>query len=98
MLHPKRLDNEASSLEQWKNPLISMQKRLAIADSIISSQCTQIDRMEKCLQSKHHDNWIIEFNESVFVVFDPTTDGSDIIGAARTLDEAKRLLDHCMAQ
>lgn len=98
MLHPKRLDNEASSPEMWKNPLISMQKRLAIADSIISSQRTQIDQLEKCLQPKHHDNWIIEFNESVFVVFDPTTGGSDIIGAARTLDEAKRLLDHCMAQ
>lgn len=97
MLHPKRLDNEASSSEMWKNPLISMQKRLAIADSI-SSQRTQIDRLEKCLQPKHHDNWIIEFNESVFVVFDPTTDGSDIIGATRTLDEAKRLLDHCMVQ
>lgn len=95
MLHPKRLDNEASSLEQWKNPLTSMQKRLAIADSLISSQSALIDRLEKCLQPKHHDNWIIEFNESVFVVFDPTTDGSDIIGATRTLDEAKQLLDRC---
>lgn len=98
MSHPKRPNNEAPPLEQWKNPLTSIQKRLAITDSIISSQRTQIDRLEKCLQPKHHDNWIIEFNESVFVVFDPMTDGSDIIGAARTLDEAKRLLDHCMAQ
>lgn len=98
MLHTKRSDNEASSLEMLKNPLISMQKQLAIADSLISSQRALIDRLEKCLRPKHHDNWIIEFNESVFVVFDPTTDGSDIIGAARTLDEAKRLLDRCMVQ
>ena len=98
MSHPKRPNNEAPPLETWKNPLIPMQKRLAIADSMISSQHALIDRLEKYLQPKHHDNWIIEFNESVFVVFDPTTDGSDIIGAARTLDEAKQLLDHCMAQ
>lgn len=95
MSHPKQPNNEASPLQLWKNPLIPMQKRLAIADSMISSQSALIDRLEKYLQPKHHDNWIIEFNESVFVVFDPTTDGSDIIGAARTLDEAKQLLDRC---
>lgn len=37
----------------------------------------------------HH---IFKFGEAVFVVFDPTDDGSSIVGAYRTLREAQRAL------
>ena len=49
----------------------------------------EVDR----LQPQYHGNWILEYPGDVFVVFDPTTDGSDILGAARTLEEAEAILN-----
>jgi len=40
-----------------------------------------------------HDKNIYQYGEAVFVVFDPTDDGSSILGACRTLEEAKALLN-----
>lgn len=37
--------------------------------------------------------WICEYPGDVFVVFDPMTDGANIVGAARTLREAGAMLD-----
>lgn len=49
----------------------------------------EVDR----LQPQHHGYWIREYPGDVFVVFDPTTDGSGILGAARTLEEAEAILN-----
>ena len=49
MLHPKRLDDEASSSEMWKNPLTSMQKRLAIADSRVR----YVDKLQSYSEEAH---------------------------------------------
>lgn len=38
---------------------------------------------------------IFEYNEDIFVVFDPTTDGAYIAGAYRTLEEAIKSYDNC---
>ena len=40
-----------------------------------------------------HDKHILEYDGDVFVVFDPTDDGSSILGACRTLEEAKLMLN-----
>lgn len=40
-----------------------------------------------------HDKNIYQYGEAVFVVFDPTDDGSSILGACRTLEEAKLMLN-----
>lgn len=41
---------------------------------------------------KIHERYIQEYPGEVFVLFDPTDGGSSIIGAYRSLDEAKRVL------
>lgn len=38
------------------------------------------------------NRWITEYPGEVFVVFDPTTDGAHILGAARTFVEAEKIL------
>ena len=43
-----------------------------------------------------HGSWITEFTRDVFVVFDPITDGAEIVGAARSLEEADQLLNQWM--
>lgn len=43
-------------------------------------------------QPKCPVKWIYEYPGDVFVVFDPTTDGACIAGAARTLEEAQEIL------
>ena len=84
MIQPDWTNSKTGQLELWKNPLLPMNKRLEIADDVIANQRSEINSIQQRMLPKHHDQWIIEFNESVFVVFDPTTDGSDIIGATRT--------------
>jgi len=44
-------------------------------------------------QRQTGNRWITEYPGDVFVVFDPTTDGAQILGAARSFSEAKSLLD-----
>lgn len=44
-------------------------------------------------QRETDNRWITEYPGDVFVVFDPTTDGSQILGATRSFSEAKKLLD-----
>jgi hypothetical protein len=44
------------------------------------------------LTPKSHGKWIFEYPEEVFVVFDPTDDGSNIITACRTLAQAEYVL------
>ena len=39
-----------------------------------------------------HDKFIYQYADEVFVVFDGTDDGSSIMGARRTLEEARALL------
>jgi hypothetical protein len=41
-------------------------------------------------------NWIVQYDEEVFVVFDPTTDGANILGAFRSLYEAENYLQRYM--
>lgn len=49
-----------------------------------------------CSSHKFTKNpWITEYPGEVFVVFDPMTDGSGILGAARTFDEAQNIFDYC---
>lgn len=46
-----------------------------------------------CSSHKFTKNpWIVEYPGEVFVVFDPMTDGSGILGAVRTFDEAEKIL------
>ena len=40
-----------------------------------------------------HGQWIIEYPGDVFVVFDPMTDGSGILGATRYLKDAYKMLE-----
>jgi hypothetical protein len=59
------------------------------------------DKVEAAMKSKEpttytvtfHDKFIHEYEGDVFVVFDPTDDGSSIMGACRTLEEAQALLN-----
>ena len=37
-------------------------------------------------------NWIVQYDEEVFVVFDPTTNGANIIGAFQSFYEAENYL------
>lgn len=97
MTQPDWTNSKTDRLVLWKNPLLPINERLEIADGVIANQQTQIDRLRNQLQPKHHGQWIVELIEDIFVVFDPTTDGSDIVGAARTLDEANQLLDRWMS-
>lgn len=42
-------------------------------------------------QPKEHGRWILEYPGNIFVVFGGDTDGSEILGAARTLKEAQQI-------
>lgn len=96
MTSPDWTNNKTNHLELWKNPLLPINERLEIADGVIANQQTQIDRLRTQLQPKHHGQWIVELIEDIFVVFDPTTDGAEIVGASRALDEAEQLLNDWM--
>ena len=44
-----------------------------------------------------HDPWIWQYDDEVFVVYDPTTGGSQFAGVCHTLAEAQRLYRECVA-
>lgn len=41
-------------------------------------------------------NWIVQYDEELFVAFDPTTDGANIAGAFRSFCEAENYLQRYM--
>lgn len=41
-------------------------------------------------------NWIVQYDEELFVAFDPTTDGANIAGAFRSFSEAENYLQRYM--
>ena len=43
-------------------------------------------------------NWIVQYDEEVFVAFDPTTDGANIVGAFRSFYEAENYLQAYMEE
>ncbi len=96
MTPPDWTNSKTNHLELWKNPLLPINERLEIADGVIANQQTQIDRLRNQLQPKHHGQWIVELIEAIFVVFDPTTDGTEIVGACRYLHQAEQLLNDWM--
>lgn len=88
-------DSETLLSEGWKNPLFSIETRLQIADGAVAFERRVNDNLRKRLASfeKHHGQWIVEYPGDVFVVFDPMTDGSDILGAFRRLEDAQYHLE-----
>ena len=55
------------------------------------------DILEKTLKElstypKYHGNWIVQYDEEVFVVFDPFDGGSSILCATRSLEDAENNL------
>jgi hypothetical protein len=42
---------------------------------------------------KVHNSWIYQYDEELFVVFDPTTDGAHIIDTCESLEQAQAVLN-----
>ena len=63
--------------------------------------CLPVSRYRDILSMKFEElsvypnwfgNWIVQYDEEVFVAFDPTTDGANIVGAFRSFYEAENYL------
>lgn len=57
------------------------------------SKYTPVYTYENNMFPIHINEYIVRYSEEVFVVFNPKTDGSEILGACRTINEAYRILN-----
>ena len=61
----------------------------------LSKAYTPLYSFEANMFPMHYNEFIVRYSEEVFVVFDPLTDGSQILGGCRTYVEAANLLEKC---